>query len=64
MIARVDTVWNRWSGAWDKPPTYRVVMDGVTLPTVYDSKAEAKAMADTYNMVAESNRHDRYSRAT
>ena len=39
-------------------------MNGVTLPTVYDSKAEAKAMADTYNMVAESNRHDRYSRAT
>lgn len=64
MGARVDVIWPRYVGDAGKPPTYAVVYDGLTLPGVYTDRKAAKAMADRYNMVAESNAHDEYSRAT
>lgn len=64
MAARVTTVWPRFVGDAGTPPTYRVVYDGMELPTVYTDRSRAKAMADRYNVVAESNACDIYSRAT
>ena len=64
MAARISTVWPRFIGDAGNPPTYRVILNGYELPTVYPTRAAAKAMADRYNAAEESNRHDIYSRAT
>jgi hypothetical protein len=64
MAARISTVWPRFIGDAGNPPTYRVVLDGMELPTVYADRSKAKAMADQYNAAAEFNAHDIYSRAT
>lgn len=64
MSARISTVWPRFIGDAGTPPTYRVVYDGMELPTVYTDRSKAKAMADRYNAADELNRHDTYSRAT
>lgn len=64
MAAKVTTVWPRFVGDAGAPPTYRVVLDGMEMPTIYMERNKAKAMADQYNAAADSNAHDIYSQAS
>lgn len=53
MSVRIETVWPRWRGDWGNAPTYRLVMDGLPLPTSYATRAEAAKAKAMYDAVDE-----------